>query len=151
MQTIRSMESQHIVKQKDALSFILGGNAVFTITFRDGKRFTYKVLEDYKDKNKFKVHVLYGPDNTSNYKFFGYVEVADGVPVFESRSTYDHAKYFSLTFMNLCIGMETPGMEIYHSGRCCKCGRLLTVPESILAGIGPECAFKSSVSLNLFK
>lgn len=27
-----------------------------------------------------------------------------------------------------------------QSGRCCRCGRLLTVPASIHAGMGPECA-----------
>ena len=31
-------------------------------------------------------------------------------------------------------------INIYHSGHCCKCGRLLTTPESVLNGIGPECA-----------
>jgi hypothetical protein len=33
-------------------------------------------------------------------------------------------------------------VEIWHEGRCCRCGRRLTVPESIYAGIGPDCAGK---------
>ena len=30
-------------------------------------------------------------------------------------------------------------IEIYHDGRCGKCGRQLTVPASIETGFGPEC------------
>jgi hypothetical protein len=33
-------------------------------------------------------------------------------------------------------------MEYYHMGHCGRCNRALTVPESILNGIGPECAKK---------
>jgi hypothetical protein len=35
-----------------------------------------------------------------------------------------------------------PDLEIWHSGRCGRCSRRLTVPESIAAGIGPDCAGK---------
>lgn len=31
-------------------------------------------------------------------------------------------------------------IEVWHEGRCGRCARRLTVPESILIGIGPECA-----------
>ena len=30
--------------------------------------------------------------------------------------------------------------EVWHEGRCGKCGRVLTVPESLILGLGPECA-----------
>jgi hypothetical protein len=30
--------------------------------------------------------------------------------------------------------------EVWHEGKCGKCGRALTVPSSILTGIGPECS-----------
>jgi hypothetical protein len=29
--------------------------------------------------------------------------------------------------------------EVYHSGRCGRCGRELTDPESIKCGLGPHC------------
>lgn len=32
------------------------------------------------------------------------------------------------------------GLLYYHEGRCGKCARVLTVPESIINGIGPVCA-----------
>jgi hypothetical protein len=30
-------------------------------------------------------------------------------------------------------------IEAWHEGKCGKCGRTLTVPSSILNGLGPEC------------
>jgi hypothetical protein len=33
-------------------------------------------------------------------------------------------------------------VEIHHEGKCCRCGRKLTVPRSIELGIGPECEGK---------
>ena len=33
-----------------------------------------------------------------------------------------------------------PGLEFFHAGRCGRCGRALTVPESVASGYGPECA-----------
>lgn len=34
------------------------------------------------------------------------------------------------------------GATLLHAGRCGRCGRLLTVPESIESGYGPECVSK---------
>ena len=33
-----------------------------------------------------------------------------------------------------------PTFEFWHEGRCGKCGKKLTTPESIERGLGPECA-----------
>lgn len=30
-------------------------------------------------------------------------------------------------------------LRVYHNGRCAKCGRKLTTPESINRGLGPDC------------
>jgi hypothetical protein len=35
-----------------------------------------------------------------------------------------------------------PELVVRHEGKCGRCGRTLTVPESIDRGIGPECAGK---------
>lgn len=42
-------------------------------------------------------------------------------------------------FRNLENLENFPNLELYHEGICCKCGRTLTVPESIDTGIGPKC------------
>ena len=49
----------------------------------------------------------------------------------------------SMTVAQLATKARIPEhLEIFHEGRCCACGRKLTTPESILSGIGPECAKK---------
>jgi hypothetical protein len=35
-------------------------------------------------------------------------------------------------------------LEVWHEGFCGKCGKRLTVPSSILSGLGPECIKKLS-------
>jgi hypothetical protein len=42
----------------------------------------------------------------------------------------------------LDAGHMNEDVEIWHAGKCGMCGRKLTVPSSIEAGIGPECASK---------
>lgn len=43
----------------------------------------------------------------------------------------------------LSTGRELPEqVEVWHEGRCGRCGRRLTVPESISTGFGPECVKK---------
>lgn len=34
-------------------------------------------------------------------------------------------------------------LQVWHEGRCGRCGRKLTVPSSIETGLGPECAGKN--------
>lgn len=33
----------------------------------------------------------------------------------------------------------TENVGVYHFGKCARCGRTLTDPQSIVAGLGPEC------------
>ena len=42
----------------------------------------------------------------------------------------------------LAAGSMPANVEINHEGRCGRCGRALTVPESVASGIGPESALK---------
>lgn len=40
----------------------------------------------------------------------------------------------------LLFGDLDERFAVYHEGRCCRCGRTLTVPASIESGVGPDCA-----------
>jgi hypothetical protein len=142
-----------------ALGFILAGNATFTlVSSKTGKRFTFKVQEadgpDYLQKKALgadSVHfvkVLNGPDNEADYGFLGTIfagrlyrhgrksRIAESAP---------SATAFTWTFAHLLAG-DLAGVEIYHEGRCGRCGRKLTVPESVTSGYGPECAGKLGVA-----
>jgi hypothetical protein len=128
-------------------AFMLAGKATFTVVSgKTGTRFTYKVVAKTMNDGKVLhfVSVLTGSDNTSDYTFLG--------TIFD-RASYRHgnrspigreaasAKAFAWTWERLTAGNLT-GATIHHEGRCGRCNRALTVPESILSGFGPECAGK---------
>lgn len=126
--------------------FVFGGKSIFTIrNTATGNRFTYKFtrkksLKEGEEDVVF-VKVLMGSDNTSDYTFIG--------TVFGQR-TYKHSPkspFGSDTQSSKAIDWVVKNLrslpqnvEVWHEGRCARCGRKLTVPESIESGFGPECA-----------
>ncbi len=135
------------------LNLIFAGNARFTIRSKStGVRFTYRIKHAEAEgpyKAKYFVSLLSGPDNENSYTYMGMVT--------EDRSAYLHDRKnrikesapsvaaFKWFFQHLTAGRESNILnqaDIFHEGRCCRCGRVLTVPESIESGIGPECASK---------
>jgi hypothetical protein len=56
------------------------------------------------------------------------------------------AKAFAWLFPKLAAGAKLDDLvELYHEGRCGRCGRTLTVPESVATGFGPNCAAELGV------
>jgi hypothetical protein len=145
----------HLMTDPAAIArFVLGGNATFTLKNTvTGNRFTYKVTQIRKDGRAASPHfvkLMTGPDNESSFEYVGLIK---------NEANYFHGgakakvpadarahKTFEW-FWNTLQGRNArgplsnfPGFEFWHEGRCCRCGRKLTVPESIANGIGPECA-----------
>jgi len=141
----------------DALNFILAGNAVFTLVSRaTSARYTYKVSRAVDRVGRpsatlFKndttgpmyfVSLLAGPDNTADYVYLGIIR--DNVFRLTKKSKLTRtsppivAIEWALT--KLQLGAMPLQLEVWHTGRCGRCARLLTVPESVARGIGPECA-----------
>lgn len=136
-----------IIPLEKALDYIMGGNATFTLVVSE-KRYTYKIIERVVENNEtiYSVMVLVGPDNVNNYRKFATIKDVDGMPKLEliGRTTnyieyFEWIKklYYGLLFNDYSKILD---WQIWHTGRCSRCGRLLTVPESIENGIGPECA-----------
>jgi hypothetical protein len=120
--------------------FFSGGNALFTVSNPQGTRYTFRIRKPKPDMPFF-VSLLTGPDNESSYTYLGiYVPQIQAIRL-TSKSRYTED---SLPVKVLRWAVKLPklpeGYAIQHEGRCCRCGRTLTVPESIDAGIGPECA-----------
>jgi hypothetical protein len=126
------------------LAFVLAGNATFTLVDTViNKRHTFKVRLKKDSTDFYFVSVLIGQDNENDYGYIGYIK--EGNNFFHGR---DKAKasarsvpviLFSSFFSNLPMDNPSPYIEVYHEGHCGRCGRKLTVPESIIDGIGPEC------------
>lgn len=125
-------------------TFALAGNATFTVTSkRTGTRFTFKVRQPSPTSPHF-VSLLSGADNESDYQFLGTIfNGADYRHGKKSRITADapSAVAFAWVWSHL-DNLPADKVEVHHEGKCCRCGRKLTVPESIESGIGPECAGK---------
>jgi len=127
----------------DTKRFMLAGKATFTVSNPEtGNHFTYRVrAKDIGEGRTLHfVQVLTGPDNESSYSYLG--------TIFEG-TTYKHgrksrisesapsARAFEWVFSRITTGEDLKGVCVQHAGRC---GRKLTVPESISTGFGPECA-----------
>lgn len=135
---------------KHALEFILAGNAYFTLrSKKTGARYTYRVSKPKpEDKDggrlgtKWFVALLAGPENTSDYVYLGMITAGAFRLTKASKMsiTTTPVKAIAWTLQVLSAGRLPDDLEIWHSGRCGKCGRVLTVPESVERGIGPECA-----------
>ncbi len=139
----------------DTKTFVLAGDATFTITSRKtGTRYTFKVSQNEAGTMYF-VSVLTGPDNWTNYKYFGIIvngEFKFGNPErVKVAATAPSAQAFDFFWRHIngqpftLKGTEkqvtlAECVEVHHEGKCCRCGRKLTVPSSVESGVGPECA-----------
>lgn len=143
------MNEAQLTDTLSVFRFVLGGNATFTlVSEKTGARFTYKAARPEGDDAERPVFfkVLTGDNNESDYSFLGTVFPRSGKPwevrrSAKSRVSADAASAKALRYFvhHLNRGAVAPSLQFWHEGRCCRCGRKLTVPESIAKGIGPEC------------
>jgi hypothetical protein len=122
--------------------FLLGGNATFTVrSLKTGTRFTFKVVQP-RDTTPHFVSVMTGPDNESSYTYLGTIFNASSYR-HGKRSTIEETDKRAVAATWVCTkvlaGEQLKNLEVWHEGRCGRCGRKLTVPESIESGFGPEC------------
>lgn len=145
----------NITNAEDARKFITAGRATFSlVSQKTGVRFTFKCTKKKEPPTDGKfpvwVSVLTGTDNDDPncYSFMGTLWV-NGDMQFKlspkSRISKDALSVRAIEYLVACLNKNTLGlMEFWHEGRCCKCGRKLTVPSSIHGslyngGFGPEC------------
>ena len=134
-------------------AFIWAGNARFTLrSLKTGLHFTYRVRVKKADvgvtadtATTYFVEVLRGPDNTSHFSYAGVMRkpgtfwITQASRVLRTSSSVKALVWFldAMTHEHSVLGKP---LEVWHEGRCCKCGRVLTVPQSIMDGVGPECS-----------
>lgn len=134
-----------MLSKNNAKAFALAGNATITLQSGvTGRHYTYKITKHKENDNLFFVKCLYGPDNTSDYRYIGCYY--SDTKVFNPYKEYKEitkamwprpvrvAAYFFENIDNI-----PDKLYVYHEGKCGKCGRKLTTPESIERGLGPEC------------
>ena len=134
--------SGRLTTRADVQTFMLAGNATFTLkSEKTGNRFTYRIRAS-EDGHVHFVGLLNGADNESNFLYLGIIRA--GIYSHGRKSkigeTAPAAMAFSLFHANLQTGRLPQEVQVWHEGRCGRCARKLTVPESIERGFGPECA-----------
>lgn len=135
-------------------SFVLAGRAIFTVTNPKGDRYTFRVKVAASTPTRpaaYFVGLLTGPDNTGSYTYIGVLDPATGAIRHTQKSgvAADAIPFKVAAWALALIWARKPapaGYDILHAGRCGRCGRILTVPESILSGLGPECARRALVA-----
>ena len=134
--------------------FVTAGKAIFTVSNGDkGNWYTYKVTHKPANgqyKESWFVSILSGPDNNSNYTYMGMLDVLTGDVRLTRKSTFTDesqpVRVIRWALNNLWTGKAFPaGYDVQHEGRCGRCGRRLTTPQSLEAGIGPECAGREAI------
>lgn len=134
--------------------FLLAGNARFTLVSKaTGTRFTFKIRVKF-DENSVEdkpsiyfVSLLNGPDNEGDYAYLGHIWPDRGIYQHGRKSKIGadapSARAFDFFWRYLQLHANVhAGIEFWHEGQCGRCGRALTVPESIASGFGPECITK---------
>lgn len=143
--------------------FFFAGKAEFTAhNERSGNRVTYYINKSsnrgYKEDVHFVSCRVLG-DEYNGKVFIGTI-YKKSLFIHHKRSTLrsnDVAVKAVQWFIDNFHTLENGNMsffKLYHVGNCCKCGRKLTHPDSIVEGIGPECGKniskrRSSVKLNI--
>jgi len=139
-----------------------GGRVIFTLSIPAGfcrenpeckSHYTYRVI--FREANgkwpeSWFVNLLAGPDNLSDYQYLGMLNPETGAVRLTAKSRMGEKSWpvrlvrriFACFWAGDDDKIEAAGFEIMHSGRCGRCGRVLTRPDSIEIGIGPICRDK---------
>ncbi len=119
---------------------MMAGKAIVTfVNEKTGNRFTYRIKMK-KDMSVGFVSLLGGCDNENDYRYLGCI--FDGINYTNTKkSTISKDAQSNRVFEWVWNHLDNlPSyIKVLHSGRCLRCARLLTVPESIESGFGPEC------------
>ena len=125
----------------------VGKSATFTVSNSE-KHFTFKIKAqtDKKDDTKkvLFVSVMTGSDNENSFTYMGILNQSTLKlhATRNSKITEDDQRFKAFVWSVKMVACNTlpEGYKVQHEGRCGRCGRKLTNPESIAIGLGPECA-----------
>lgn len=125
------------------MSYLFGGNAEFNLV-QDGSmsvRYRIKANDNrtcffvYTESTKTKKLVYHGHIVSRNLTYHRGNKISDD----EYNKVAIKALGWLLNHHNCLPNV----VHVVHNGRCSRCGRKLTDPESLRTGIGPTCRKKS--------
>jgi len=134
-------------------AFMTAGKSTFTLVSQHtGTRYTYRIRANKTFPTMFFVETLVGSDNESDFLYIGYMRVDAGgnlISHFRTGSCLyagqkgrpNDVRFKALSWLTTALSRDyvPRTVEFWHEGRCGRCNRKLTDPESIASGFGPEC------------
>ena len=132
---------------EDIRNYLRGGSAEFTLqSIKTGSHHTYRLRQIPNGTGFFVTH-LTGPDNDSehDYRYLGIMSDAIDRLIATKATGPMGPAFIGLGWFLRCLASNCEKLsqvEFLHSGKCSKCGRKLTTPESIKRGMGPVCREK---------
>jgi len=146
-----------LIPQERCLDFVLAGKCIITVKSLGPRkpnmpeRVTYKIAckrgVKPEDADIWFINVLTGPNNNSHYKYMGFIKHINGTIEYrrdnKKSSIGEDAPsniIWSFVFKMFAQRQTSRLLEVWHAGRCCRCGLRLTDPDSIALGLGPHCA-----------
>lgn len=120
-------------------------NGVITVrSSHSGEHRTFKITTQAEDAEfapgERILSVLAGPDNTHDYMSIGFVKHEGRILLWKKHRGTQMEKITRV--LQQVSKYRDMGFEYLAEGRCRRCGRPLTTPESIRSGIGPVCQEK---------
>lgn len=135
--------SRSKLETTDIQTYVFAGNAIFTVLNPlTGNRFTYKVRCLENEDGSFSppfVSILSGQDNNDNYTYIGFIRGSEFIHAGQKTKVSRDAPSVQAFIWFLHNIKDPQPAEVWHEGRCGRCGRKLTVPDSIQSGLGPVC------------
>lgn len=130
--------------------FLLAGRAVFTVNNDKGEHYTYKVRGkdgEYKGEKQRTFFLSVKKDSLQSrfgYVYIGIVNPDKGTIKCTTKSHFmpGQREYDVAAWASQCVIQKKlipDNYQIQHAGRCGRCAKLLTDPQSIERGIGPDC------------
>lgn len=124
---------------------LFAGLTTFTVSNDKGDHYTYKITRKDSEQygEKYFVNLLSGPDNENSYSYMGLLMLNSNLIL--TRASKFKEESLSVQVFNFAMRIlehiqEMPkGYDILPAGKCFRCGRKLTTPESIKSGYGPYC------------
>lgn len=138
--------------------YLLAGRGVLTLrskatgehrTLRVGRKKEYAGEPQLRpDHDPLFFRAVYAPDDVREDKYLGCVTTRGWYSTKNAGTAQAMADYVRIArwvgqhAVSGQLGALLRQAEVWHEGVCGRCGRRLTVPESIETGFGPECAGK---------
>lgn len=143
------MTDHRFADKASATAFTLAGNATLTLeSLKSGQHYTYRVKQAKDRQTQELVPNLYfvnlltqGNADAGEFTYLGIIR--EGIFNLTKNSRMNAQSGPVAAFNYYWRSTAIPEqLVVRHEGKCGRCGRTLTVPSSIDAGLGPECSGK---------